>query len=301
MTLQQLLYFKTIAEKKSYTRASQTLYVTQPALSYAIQSLERELDIPLFTRKAGKDVNLSIYGYALLPYVEQVLHILDDGIDNISTLTCHARDVVKIMLSHASSFSYILNMLKSFSDDEDHKNISLQIQVSYSRTSALKFLSSGDIDLAFFGSVDSADEDGTASVPVASEALSVLLPLNHPLANKAKLTLRDIAQEPLYIFERNTLFSKWLHQTFNDNGIVPDVVGEANNWSSLIAAIALGDGIAISPEITIDKSLIAAIPLHCNSKHSWRTHIFWPANHKLSAAAQYVKCYCVKYSEQVSH
>ena len=50
MNLQQLEYFKIIAETKSFTTASDILSFTQPALSKAISKLEEELDVKLFQR-----------------------------------------------------------------------------------------------------------------------------------------------------------------------------------------------------------------------------------------------------------
>ncbi|MCD2436641.1 LysR family transcriptional regulator, partial [Acidaminococcus sp. NSJ-142] len=51
MTLLQLLYFDTLARVLHYTRAAQELHISQPSLSYAINELEKELDVQLFVRE----------------------------------------------------------------------------------------------------------------------------------------------------------------------------------------------------------------------------------------------------------
>ena len=54
MTIQQLIYFREVANTLHFTKAAQRLYVTTSALSYAISSLERELGVPLFCEGNGK-------------------------------------------------------------------------------------------------------------------------------------------------------------------------------------------------------------------------------------------------------
>ena len=64
MNLQQLYYFRTLAEIRSYTRAAAKLIVTQPSLSHAINDLEGELGVPLFIRD-NRHVTLTRYGESL--------------------------------------------------------------------------------------------------------------------------------------------------------------------------------------------------------------------------------------------
>ena len=79
MNLQQLYYFKTIAELEHYTKASEVLSISQSSLSHAIQSMEEELNVKLFARR-GRNVVLTKYGKMLLPYVTQSLGTLEDGL-----------------------------------------------------------------------------------------------------------------------------------------------------------------------------------------------------------------------------
>ena len=61
MNLQQLYYFKTIAELEHYTRVAEKLLISQPSLSYAMSELERELGASLFV-KQGRGVVLTKFG-----------------------------------------------------------------------------------------------------------------------------------------------------------------------------------------------------------------------------------------------
>lgn len=61
MTLNQLYYFRTAAGQLNFHRTAEQLMISQPSLSAAIASLERELGVPLFLRK-GRHLELSKYG-----------------------------------------------------------------------------------------------------------------------------------------------------------------------------------------------------------------------------------------------
>ncbi len=70
MNLNQLQYFKILAQEEHYTRAAQMLSITQPSLSHAIAQLEEELGTRLFEKK-GRNIVLTRYGKLFLPYVEE--------------------------------------------------------------------------------------------------------------------------------------------------------------------------------------------------------------------------------------
>lgn len=72
MELKQLQYFVTVAEQLNFSRAAESLYISQPRLSYQIAELEKELGVQLFTRDRRK-VFLTPMGAAILPLARQML------------------------------------------------------------------------------------------------------------------------------------------------------------------------------------------------------------------------------------
>ncbi len=61
MEIQQLEYFKTVAEMQHMTQAAEKLNISQPALSKSISNIEQEIGVPLFDRQ-GRSINLNRYG-----------------------------------------------------------------------------------------------------------------------------------------------------------------------------------------------------------------------------------------------
>ena len=87
MEINQLKYFKTVAETGKIVLAAEQMFVTPPAISSSISSLEKELGMPLFVRK-GNRLLLNHQGEILLDYAEQILrHIADAHSDLLESLS----------------------------------------------------------------------------------------------------------------------------------------------------------------------------------------------------------------------
>lgn len=85
MNLNQLYYFKTLAELEHYTKAAEKLNISQPTLSHSISSMEKELGANLF-EKQGRNVVLTKYGRIYMFYVENALTQLELGKNQIERL-----------------------------------------------------------------------------------------------------------------------------------------------------------------------------------------------------------------------
>ena len=82
MNLYHLRYFATLAHLEHYTKAAEILAITQPSLSHAIASLEKELGVKLF-EKEGRNVALTKCGQAFLIDVEQALDMIDSSVNKL--------------------------------------------------------------------------------------------------------------------------------------------------------------------------------------------------------------------------
>ena len=125
MTLLQLLYFDTLARVLHYTRAAQELHISQPSLSYAINELEKELDVQLFVREK-RHITLTPYGQRFLPYVQKALQSLDQGKTTLKEMKGEAEYVVRLGYFHSISSSLIPSMMESFYQDLSHRHTHFQ-------------------------------------------------------------------------------------------------------------------------------------------------------------------------------
>lgn len=140
--------FYTVAQYQSFSKAAEALYISQPAISKAIKTLEDYLEIQLFTR-TSKGIALTPEGISFLEYVKKALEILNAGQQKLHKLQTLQAGQLRLGVSPTLGTYFLLPKLKGFT--AKYPNIQLQI-TNDSSTTTLKLLKNGDIDLAIVSS-----------------------------------------------------------------------------------------------------------------------------------------------------
>ena len=115
MNLSQLQYFKVLAQEEHYTRAAQMLSITQPSLSHAISQLEQELGTRLFEKK-GRNVVLTRYGKMFLPYVEESLKVLNEGVQRIQEVNGSRHGIIHLAYIYTMGSEFAPKLVRKFLD-----------------------------------------------------------------------------------------------------------------------------------------------------------------------------------------
>ena len=113
MNLQQLEYFKIIAETKNFTTASEILSVTQPALSKAISKLEEELDVKLFQRE-GRNIKITEYGDVFLKYAKGALSEVEKGKLKLKEMKNNSDTIISISSTACIGAIFIPFLISGF-------------------------------------------------------------------------------------------------------------------------------------------------------------------------------------------
>lgn len=293
MTLQQILYFIEVAHTRHFTQAAQNLFVSQSALSYSVQSLEKELGVPLFIRrKSGKNVELTDYGETFLPYCEQVVATLDAGKTKLDELRNPSSGVVSVVYSYMNCHRFIPELFNDFYEENDYSDISVQFNVNYGRAKIEEKVLSGDIDLGF---ACTEQYDGLETIVVDNQELVVMLPVSHPLANKKKLTLEDLREERMISYDPESNLYRWITEMYRTSGLKMNIQEAHDDWYSFITHVALNRGVTIAPQLPVDPGLIATVPLDHPMRYR-KVYMFWAKERELSPAAEYVRKYIIDYT-----
>lgn len=291
MTLQQIRNFREIAKTQNFTLAAQNLYVAQSGLSYSIQSLEKEIGVPLFVRKSGKKVMLTAYGQAFLPHAKQILSDLDASQKTIEHMRNSNSGVVTVTYSYNNCHALIPLVFGEFYKEHNYNDITVRFEINQGKSLIERSVAVGKQDLAF--SCTSAFE-GLTSVPIARQELFLMMPVSHPLAGSEKLTLQEVKDELFVGFYQHWNLSNWITGMFEQEGLQQNVLEYFQDWATQMNYVAMGLGIAISPSLPVDRNYVAMVPID-HPKRFRNIYLHWPKTRKLSASAEYVKDYCIEF------
>jgi DNA-binding transcriptional LysR family regulator len=147
VNLIQLYYFQKLAELQHFTKAAETLFISQPTLSYSIKCLEKELNTPLF-EKRGRNIVLTQYGQTFLEYVNRSISELEAGTEIVKNYGSPTYGVIDLAFIYTMGHQYISNLVSSFSSIEGNGQITFDLEQNTSKE-VLNFLRDGKCDIAF--------------------------------------------------------------------------------------------------------------------------------------------------------
>lgn len=260
MNLQQLEYFKVIAETENFTTASKLLLVTQPALSKSISKLEEELNVPLF-EKRGRNVKLTRYGKIFLVHAERALLEIGKGIKELDEMA--SENIDKISISSTSRVgAYFMNFIIS-----DFLNENPNTKFQFNQQSIMEIiddLKNRKIDIGFYDNHTEAILDSSIEcIPIKKEEYVLIVPKNHVLADRKLISLKELENESFIAFCES---SKDKILSYKDMlGYTPKISIEpkgANIGSAVEGLVSAGAGISIVPNSpTINTNLLSKISI----------------------------------------
>ncbi|MBQ2719623.1 MAG: LysR family transcriptional regulator [Clostridia bacterium] len=192
--------FLAVAEAGSISEAARRLFVSQPAVSAELASLEAALGVPLFAR-SRRGVQLTEAGRVLVEYVRSAFSLLEAGEQKLRELLGLAGGTLRIGASDMTLRFYLLDYIRAFRE----RYPAVRLTVTNAPTPrTLEALRDGSID---FGVVSGPLLVGTEEltlVPVREVRDVFIVAPDHPLAGVRGITRRDLAQYPMIMLEKNS-------------------------------------------------------------------------------------------------
>jgi DNA-binding transcriptional LysR family regulator len=275
MELRTLRQFVAVAEELHFSRAAERLHMTQPPLSLAIQTLERELGAALFLR-TQRSVALSPAGAALLPRARKLLADAE-GLPRMVQAAA-AGLAGQLRLAFVSSIAYgpLPAWLSSFR--QAHADVALQLREATLDVQLAAF-EADQIDAGFVLHAPLAAPAGFAAWSALSEPLVLALPQDHPAAARRKASFDSIAGDPLLIIPRDIAPSLYdaVLGFYRAKGVTPHIAQEAIQMQTLVNLVSAGMGLAWVPASVMQlrrpgvayRPLVGAA-LQCETSLVWR-------------------------------
>lgn len=241
MELFQLRSFLRVAEEGSITRAADALYITQPAVTQQIRSLERELGLPLFDR-TGRGVRLTEAGLALQDYARRGIAILDECRTVISDLAAGAGGRLAIGAGVTTSIAHLPDWLRSFRSK--FPAVDVLVHTGRSREIAAMVLER-EIDLGIVTSP--VEHPNLEARRLFDEDIVLVAPPGHPFTGRPA-SIGDLNDAPLILFPRETGFRTYLDRALTDASVSPTVKMETDSVEAIRSLVQVGLGLSFLPE-----------------------------------------------------
>ena len=276
MELQQLKYFKTVAQVGKISAAAESLFVSAPALSTSIARLEKELGMPLFDRTNNR-ILLNKQGQIFLRYVDQVFNSLECAQTELRQ--SHLQQQRHISLAMVMSNIWI-DLITAFS--QEHPDFTLSC-ANY-RREQLETMGLGEQHsflMACSEDLNPHHLDKLDSEPLFVDKLAVMVPPSHPFAGLDMVTPEQLRDENLFFpLEGNSLF-KWVSCALESSGIT---VPTANTCSYLMYRHLVEEGMGLSfttmRASRTESPNLRYIPL--DTQVDWQMRLFWRKNSHLT-------------------
>ncbi len=281
MTFNQIKYFITVAECLSFTEAARCLFITQPALSRQISAIEEELNTQLFIR-SKKSLKLTPGGVILYNKLPRVLKEYDDIVDEARTANNGFEGILRLGFLDIYDIKEVITpVLKSFQEKYP------MIQVSMERFSLGELpqkLYEDQLDMILTYGFSLFDKPDLLVENVQKFTSCILLPCNHPLAEKENLKLSDLKDEVFTTLRPqeseegyNYIMSLFQRSGFSPKLKLVDSLANAMLW------VETGSCVTISSNLAIEKNNPAIVfrPIPDLEEHdavlAWRKNNYNPA------------------------
>ena len=254
--LKPLRAFCQVARLGSISRAAEALYLSQPAVTLQLQALERELGVRLLER-SGRRMTPTREGDLLYDLARPLV----EGLDNLAaSFREQVRGLDAGELNVAAGSSTILYLLPGIVDAfrRDHAEVRLSLH-NVTGASGLDLLRSDSVDLAV-GSMLDVPADLTY-VPVYRYEPMLIMPLDHPLAEKRDLSLEDLSPYGLILPPKRLTTYRLVDLVLQQNRVPYTVALEVGGWEVIKQYVAMGLGISIVTAICLteaDRQRLAA-------------------------------------------
>lgn len=269
--LRQLRLLQAVARTGSYSAAGRELGYTQPAVTYQMRNLERQVNAPVAVR-VGRTMRLTPVGQALLTHADRITALIRAAEHDMAVLVDQRSDVVRLAAFPSACATLAPEAIVALAADFPSIDVRL-IQAEPSR--ARELVRRGDADLALsyhFGPSPYHPADPPASgspfqsLHVLTEDVTLVLPAGHPAAAQSVIDIEALSEDVFFVAAER--FQDMLYRAASTAGFTPRITVIADDYVVMQSLVGYGLGVAFVPEL--------ALAVHRDERVVSRTLRGWP-------------------------
>lgn len=195
---------------------------------------------------------LTRYGKIFLPYVEESLKVLEEGVQRTKELNGSKEGMIHLAYIYTLGSTFVPKMVRRFLDAYPDYHIDFQFIVGKTGD-IIEGLKNDQYDMVF-----SSYQDGEPDIDfrqIGDQKLVLAVPKDHPLAMYDSVDLKDTVDYPQIYFQKGSGLRPVVDQMYEQISVFPKIAFEIEEDGSMAGLVAQGFGIAVMPDIPILKTL----------------------------------------------
>lgn len=282
MDIRQLQYLIEVARLKSFTKAADALFITQPTISKTIKSMEEELGVVLFDR-IGKRIALTDAGMIIVGQAQHIVSSFQNLTAELDDLRNLKKGHIRIGLPPMVGSSFFPKVIGKF--HQRYPDITIQLFEDGAKK-VESDVANGILEVGVV--VLPTLQEGLQSFPFVKEKLNLVVHPTHPLANRSEVELAELANDDFVLFREDFTLHDRIIAACARVGFQPHVIYESSQWDLISQMVTVGLGITLLPETIcreVDDQQVRIISL-TNPVIPWELGIVWREDRYLSFATR---------------
>lgn len=260
MDLRHLRYFQAVAEELSFTKAGRRLNVAQPALSRAVQELEREMGMRLIERNR-RTVQLTPAGRVLLQETRLLLERMDESLRRVRRTAAGAEGELRLGYIGPPTLPFLGRILAEYRQRYPLVSVHLEERTP---ERVWEMVAKRRLSLGLTRPVQAHEALGLDSLLLRNERLCAAVPPGHPFAKSKSLPWNKLSGEPAILLARregagshDAILAACL-----ESGFAPRIIHTPSLISTVLCYVEAGAGVGIVPEsVGSENTGVILVPL----------------------------------------
>ena len=294
LTFRQIEVFNAVARLQNYTRAAETLHMSQPAVSMQVKQLEESVGLPLF-EQVGKKIHLTDAGRYMYEYGRNIADLLEEADTVFEAIKGVERGTLAISVATTASH-FATRLLAEFA--KRHAGITISLDIT-NREALRRQLEHNEPDLVIMGQPpEGVDVEADAFM---ENPLVMIAPAGHYLTKRKGIPLVDVQEESFVVREQGSGTRSAIERFFTKKGVAFKTDIEMTSNEAIKQAVEAGLGLGIVSIHTLELELetkrlqildVKGFPI----KRHW--YIMQRKGKRLSPAAEEFKTFVLAHAKE---
>jgi DNA-binding transcriptional LysR family regulator len=274
MEMAQLEYFSKVVEEKSFSRAADKVFRTQPAVSIAIRRLEEEIGLPLLDRSQKSPV-LTEAGQVVYDYAQRILGLRDQVAQAIAEIQSLKRGRIRVGANESTSLYLLPELILKFR--ERHPEVKVEIS-RYVSSRLPREVLERSVDFALMAS-EPMDRD-IESFPVLKDELVLIVSPKHPLAGRSSVKIKELGKESFIAHNVKSGSRVKVIEAFARQHTPLNITLELATIETIKRFVQKRIGLAFVPRMCVREELERGVLVTVPVRGLTHTRILWAAHRR---------------------